>query len=50
MFLLLTFPLADQIETCVMIWKLVSLRFRYFVLPPTFKWTDLHSQNIKYLH
>jgi hypothetical protein len=30
MFLFLIFFLVDQIETCVAIYKLVSLRFRYF--------------------
>jgi hypothetical protein len=29
MFWFLTFPLTNQIETCVAILKLVSLRFRY---------------------
>jgi len=30
MFLLLTFLLADQVKTCVIILKLVSLKFKYF--------------------
>jgi hypothetical protein len=30
MFFLLNFPLLDQIGACVIIWKLVSLGFRYF--------------------
>jgi len=47
MFLFLNFPLVDQIETCVVIYKLVSLRFRYstclllsngqFYIPKTIK-------------
>jgi hypothetical protein len=30
MFLLLTFPLANQIGAHVIIWKLVSLMFKYY--------------------
>ncbi len=30
MFLLLTIPLSDQIGTCVIIWKLLSLAFKCF--------------------
>jgi len=31
MFLLLTFPLVDEIEACIIIWKLLSLGFKTFL-------------------
>jgi len=31
MFLIITFPLIDQIETCVTIYKIVSLSFKYSI-------------------
>jgi hypothetical protein len=31
MFLIITFPLIDQIDTCVTIYKIVSLSFKYSI-------------------
>jgi len=50
MFLLLTFPLADQIKAHVIIWKLVSLGFTYSSFFLALNGLILHSQNTKYLH
>jgi len=49
MFLLLTFPLANKIKSCVAIYKLVSLKFRYstYFLLSNWYFTFLKHQTLK---